>query len=47
MNIYLQLGLSGGDVQTADSLTEEKEVSKKLDFCNRPDIAEVKAKVGS
>ncbi|XP_064011013.1 centrosomal protein of 290 kDa isoform X5 [Pogoniulus pusillus] len=37
-------GLSGGDVQTADGLTEEKEVNKKLDFCNRPDIAEVKAK---
>ncbi|KFW65263.1 Centrosomal protein of 290 kDa, partial [Pygoscelis adeliae] len=39
------IGLDAGDVQVTDSFTEEKEMSKrKLDFLNRHDIAEVKAK---
>ncbi|NXH77678.1 CE290 protein, partial [Hydrobates tethys] len=39
------IGLDAGDVQITDSFTEEKEMSKrKLDFLNRHDIAEVKAK---
>ncbi|NXR06689.1 CE290 protein, partial [Semnornis frantzii] len=37
-------GLGGDDVQITGGLTEEKEMNKKLDFWNRPDIAEVKAK---
>ncbi|NXF54910.1 CE290 protein, partial [Oceanites oceanicus] len=44
--IYLQLGLDAGDMQITDSFTEEKRMNKrKLDFFNRHDIAEVKAKV--
>ncbi|KFV42116.1 Centrosomal protein of 290 kDa, partial [Tyto alba] len=39
------VGLDAGDVQMTDSFTEEKGMSKrKLDFLNRHDIAEVKAK---
>ncbi|XP_075564567.1 centrosomal protein of 290 kDa isoform X3 [Pelecanus crispus] len=39
------IGLDAGDVQISDSFTEEKEINKrKLDFLNRHDIAEVKAK---
>ncbi|KAF1476843.1 hypothetical protein FQV18_0010786, partial [Eudyptula minor novaehollandiae] len=39
------IGLDAGDVQVTDSFTEEKGMSKsKLDFLNRHDIAEVKAK---
>ncbi|XP_074758876.1 centrosomal protein of 290 kDa isoform X3 [Athene noctua] len=39
------IGLDSGDVQITDSFTEEKEKNKrKLDFLNRHDIAEVKAK---
>ncbi|XP_029858628.1 centrosomal protein of 290 kDa isoform X6 [Aquila chrysaetos chrysaetos] len=39
------IGLGAGDVQITDSFTEEKGMNKrKLDFLNRHDIAEVKAK---
>ncbi|XP_074726803.1 centrosomal protein of 290 kDa isoform X5 [Strix uralensis] len=39
------IGLDAGDVQITDSFTEEKGINKrKLDFLNRHDIAEVKAK---
>ncbi|XP_026717465.1 centrosomal protein of 290 kDa [Athene cunicularia] len=39
------IGLDSGDVQITDSFTEEKSKNKrKLDFLNRHDIAEVKAK---
>ncbi|XP_032866047.2 centrosomal protein of 290 kDa isoform X1 [Tyto alba] len=39
------VGLDAGDVQMTNSFTEEKGMSKrKLDFLNRHDIAEVKAK---
>ncbi|KAM9247903.1 centrosomal protein of 290 kDa [Leptosomus discolor] len=39
------IGLDAGDVQITDSFTEEKGMSKRtLDFLNRHDIAEVKAK---
>ncbi|KFM10972.1 Centrosomal protein of 290 kDa, partial [Aptenodytes forsteri] len=39
------IGLDAGDMQVTDSFTEEKGMSKsKLDFLNRHDIAEVKAK---
>ncbi|NWZ50764.1 CE290 protein, partial [Haliaeetus albicilla] len=39
------IGLGAGDVQITDSFTEEKGTNKrKLDFLNRHDIAEVKAK---
>ncbi|NXL60734.1 CE290 protein, partial [Chordeiles acutipennis] len=38
-------GLDACDVHTTDSFTEEKEINKrKVDFLNRHDIAEVKAK---
>ncbi|KAM6092127.1 centrosomal protein of 290 kDa [Theristicus caerulescens] len=39
------IGLDAGDVQITESFTEEKGMNKrKLDFLNRHDIAEVKAK---
>ncbi|XP_035759407.1 centrosomal protein of 290 kDa isoform X5 [Egretta garzetta] len=39
------IGLEAGDVQVTDSFTEEKGMNtRKLDFLNRHDIAEVKAK---
>ncbi|NXQ83718.1 CE290 protein, partial [Nyctibius grandis] len=39
------IGLDAADVPITDSFTEEKDISKrKLDFLNRHDIAEVKAK---
>ncbi|KAM6302193.1 centrosomal protein of 290 kDa isoform 5-T5 [Podargus strigoides] len=39
------IGLENDDVHITDSFTEEKEINKrKLDFLNRHDIAEVKAK---
>ncbi|KGL91341.1 Centrosomal protein of 290 kDa, partial [Charadrius vociferus] len=39
------IGLDAGDVQITDSFTEEKGMNKrKLDFLNRHDIADVKAK---
>ncbi|NXJ45003.1 CE290 protein, partial [Spizaetus tyrannus] len=39
------IGLGAGDVQITDSFTEEKGMNKrKLDFLNRHDMAEVKAK---
>ncbi|KAM6213065.1 centrosomal protein of 290 kDa [Sarcoramphus papa] len=39
------IGLDAGDVQMSDSFTEEKGMNKrKLDFLNRHDITEVKAK---
>ncbi|XP_074914310.1 centrosomal protein of 290 kDa isoform X6 [Buteo buteo] len=39
------IGLGAGDVQITDSFTEEKGMNKReLDFLNRHDIAEVKAK---
>ncbi|KFP54531.1 Centrosomal protein of 290 kDa, partial [Cathartes aura] len=39
------IGLDAGDVQISDSFTEEKGMNKrKLDFLNRHDITEVKAK---
>ncbi|XP_052630126.1 centrosomal protein of 290 kDa [Harpia harpyja] len=42
------IGLGAGDVQITDSFTEEKGMNKrKLDFLNRHDIAEVKAKASS
>ncbi|XP_035759405.1 centrosomal protein of 290 kDa isoform X3 [Egretta garzetta] len=42
------IGLEAGDVQVTDSFTEEKGMNtRKLDFLNRHDIAEVKAKASS
>ncbi|XP_075006769.1 centrosomal protein of 290 kDa isoform X4 [Calonectris borealis] len=42
------IGLDAGDVQITDSFSEEKGMNKrKLDFFNRRDIAEVKAKASS